>query len=133
LGFDFRGPQAGTIFRTNTIGNHSTGLYIGTSGVIGPQPANPADPYEGNVWTGSYSSGFGARNLAVTQANSSQHKFLTNSQDGSTYNPTVSPTIWFNITNQNPLAPCNIINCPQSINRKHGFLSGHCQWYINDE
>jgi hypothetical protein len=79
VGFNIQGQCMNSIFRSNVMNSHAnTGLYIGTSGVLGPQPSLSNQLTEGNRWTGQYGSGFGARNLAINVFTVADHRFLTN-------------------------------------------------------
>ena len=53
-GFRFLGSSPGTIFSTSEIYNHTYGLSLGSSAIIGPQYNT------GNGWAGIYAGGFGA-------------------------------------------------------------------------
>ncbi len=52
-GFRFDEPCNDTKLFGNTLGRHNTGLHLGLSGVIGPQPANLNSRLPGNIWTES--------------------------------------------------------------------------------
>jgi hypothetical protein len=52
-GFRFDEPCNDTRIYGNSLGLHHTGLHIGVSGVIGPQPGNLSSRLPGNIWTES--------------------------------------------------------------------------------
>jgi hypothetical protein len=113
-GFDFRGTSPGTTFRTNVMGSQSVGLYVGTSSVLGPQPALTSNATEGNQWTGTYSSGYGAKNLAVDPNDLQSillHQFLVKANDGTAFIPAVSPSVWFDQSTHSHVPLCGN-SCP---------------------
>lgn len=106
LGFNFNGTSPGTDFRTNIMGAQKTGLYVGSSGVLGPQPSNAGYATSGNQWTGTYSSGYGARNVNTQPNAITSNQFLTKPTDGAEFNPTVSPSNWFDQSTESHVALC---------------------------
>ncbi|MEM1320994.1 MAG: right-handed parallel beta-helix repeat-containing protein [Bacteroidota bacterium] len=64
IGINFWGMCDGTMMQGNALGDHGTGLLMGLlpldgNAVIGRQSHN------GNLWAGSYSSGYGAQHLGT--------------------------------------------------------------------
>lgn len=80
----FFGAQCGgTNFITNKMHDHFEGLHLNGNAEIGTQVHN------GNLWLGTYTSGFGANNLNSGPQGLSDSKFTVNTISGTTLHPDV--------------------------------------------
>ena len=121
-GIYFKGFCTGTDLKGNSMTNNAEGLYLDGSAVIGIQS------HKGNVWTGSFGSGFGANNVNSSFPGLQASEFRVNTSMGTVIHPNVplydiafpagtAPTNWFNV---NPLAsPFNCVSSNSCIAALH--------------
>lgn len=74
----------------NVMGVHFVGLQLAPNAIIGQQPPLGIAPYNGNRWTGTYASGYGAVNMNDgSQQLLFQNLFTVNSTTNPNYEPAI--------------------------------------------
>ncbi|MBL0051990.1 MAG: hypothetical protein IPP29_11035 [Bacteroidetes bacterium] len=67
----------GTVFQGNTMSNNDVGLMLNSEARIGQQPLGGTPPFHGNLWLGTFSSGFGAVMLNTSPGAINANLFTT--------------------------------------------------------
>lgn len=126
-GFRFDEPCNDTRIYGNTLGLHHTGLHIGVSGVIGPQPGNLGTRLPGNIWTES------CLTWDAISENPNIFRYLYNDQApyaqftaATVYTPNLNPWFVWDLRSNFECGP-NSLNGPVSV-------AGYCSSpaYLNE-